>query len=237
MSTPTNTQGRKTAPPFPFHELARVLVIPLVAVGLFIFLYLNQAGEEVAADEDGLTRISLLQKDERFRPLPPEKGGATGSIWYTPSGPELKFQLRAEGLVPGKRYLLEIAVEDTIYTLASRSATMGGELAIDTTLTHFAEGVCVGPNYDPPRALAGPHAIRFWLKLDGNPRTGTGREHSPQFTEGQDLPCSGNGDGDYTYVLFENDVAHFTGSNPQSRSSTSKENPARGPEGPGASNS
>lgn len=203
--------GFRRPPPFPFRELARVLLIPLIAVAIFVVFFLRQPRESAQGDEEGLRRITLLQKDVNFQPVSPSDGGASGSVWYNPSGPLLSFQLQAEGLEPGKRYLVEIAVDEVIYTLASRGASRSGELALDTTLTRFAEGVCVGPNYDPPRPLDGRHALRFWVKKDGNPSAGDGRAHAPQFTEGQHLPCSGNGDGDYTYILFENEVADYAG--------------------------
>jgi hypothetical protein len=198
-------------PSFSLRELARVLLIPVIAVAILVFVFVDMQEGGTPEDEEGLKRIPLVQKDSQFRPIPADAGGASGSVWYTPSGKELSFQLQAQGLAPRKRYLLEMAVGETIYTLASHEATKDGELAVDTTLTSFAEGVCVGPNYDPPRSLQGEHAIRFWLKADGNPPSGSGREHAPQFTDGQDLPCAGNGDGDYTYVLFENELARFTG--------------------------
>ncbi len=211
MSAPQARPGSPGTPPFPFRELARVLAVPLIAVAVFLLLMRFQPRDLSSIVEHGRKRVDLLQKDAQFRAIPPGRGGATGSVWYTLSGPQFGFKLEAKGLKPGKRYLIELAVDETIYTLASRAADSDGKLAIDTTLTAFAEGVCVGPNYDPPRPLDGAHTIRFWVKADGNPPSGSGRIHSPQFTEGQDLPCSGNGDGDYTYVLLENEVAHYAG--------------------------
>ena len=212
MADSTATPRDRHRPPFPFGELARVLLIPLVAVGAFVLINLvSRQHERGGVEEDGLRRIALVEKDADWRPVPRDKGGASGAVWYTPAAPELSFRLEAEGLVPRKRYLIELAVDDDIYTVASRGADRAGELAIDTTLTQFAEGVCVGTNYDPPRPLAGRHELRFWVKTDGSPRSGTDREHAPQSAGGRDLPCSGNGDGDYTYVLHEKDVATYVG--------------------------
>jgi hypothetical protein len=33
----------------------------------------------------------------------------------------------------------------------------------------------------------------------------------PSSAAGSSLPCRGNGDGDFAYVLLENATAHFTG--------------------------
>jgi hypothetical protein len=210
-TTPNAGAGGRTTPPFPVRELLRVLLIPLIAVAVFVLLMRSKPGTLESLTRPGMQRVGLVQKDAQFRPIPPADGGATGTVWYSPSGPKLSFELHARRLKPNRRYLIELGVDDAIYTVASRATDDDGELAIDTTLTSFAEGVCVGPNYDPPRPLAGAHVIRFWVKGDGNPSSGSGREHSPQFTEGQDLPCTGNGDGDYKYVLLENEVAHYTG--------------------------
>jgi hypothetical protein len=211
MSTPQAQPGSRETPPFPFVTLAKVLAVPLIAVAVFLLLMRFQPRDLSGIFEHGRKRVDLLQKDAKFQPIPPGQGGATGSVWYTPSGPQFGFKLEAKGLKPGKRYLTELAVDENIYTLTSHAADSDGKLAIDTTLTAFAEGVCVGPNYDPPRPLDGAHTIRFWVKADGNPPSGSGRIHSAQFKDGQDLPCSGNGDGDYTYVLLENEAARYAG--------------------------
>lgn len=199
---------------FPLGSLLRVLALPLAAVAIFLFLFNEPSGPATPPGAEDLARVGLVQKDANFNPVPADEGGAVGSVWYTPAGDVLELQLRGEGLEPRKRYTLEVGVDGVIFALGTYSSDGDGELAIDTTLTRFAEGVCVGPNWDAPRPLAGPHEIRFWVKRDGNPPDGTGREHAPQYPEGAELPCRGNGDGDYTYVLLENEVARFTGGRP-----------------------
>ncbi|HEV7702741.1 MAG TPA: hypothetical protein VGO46_00560 [Gemmatimonadaceae bacterium] len=158
----------------------------------------------------GMSRVTLAQKDASFRPIPRAAGGATGVVWYAHSGPALQFTLRALGLAPQRRYLLEIQADDAIYSVASYTADARGEIALDTALTNFQEGACVGANYDAPRSVAGTHDVKFWIKRDGNPKSGT----SPNVkagAPGASLPCSGNGDGDYAYMLMENEIAHFSG--------------------------
>jgi len=155
-------------------------------------------------------RVTLAQKDAAFRPIPRAAGGATGVVWYAHSGPALRFVLRAYGLQPLHRYLLEIQADDAIYSVASYTSDAHGQLAVDTALSQFAEGACVGTNYDAPRSVQGAHRVKFWIKRDGNPKSGV----SPNVkagTPGASLPCSGNGDGDYAYMLMENEVAEFTG--------------------------
>ena len=157
-----------------------------------------------------MSRVTLAQKDASFRPIPRAAGGATGVVWYAHSGPALQFSLRALGLQPAHRYLLEIQADDAIYSVASYTSDAHGEIALDTALTQFAEGVCVGANYDAPRPVEGEHQVKFWIKRDGNPPTGV----SPSLKAGAPgaaLPCRGNGDGDYTYMLMENEIAYFKG--------------------------
>jgi hypothetical protein len=157
-----------------------------------------------------MSRVTLAQKDAAFRPVPRAAGGATGVVWYAHSGPALRFTLRAYGLQPLRRYLLEIQADDAIYSVASYTSDARGELALDTALTQFQEGACVGSNYDAPRSVQGPHRVKFWIKRDGNPTSGV----SPGMKAGAlgaALPCRGNGDGNYEYMLMENEVADFTG--------------------------
>lgn len=200
---------RGILPPFPFTELVRVLLLPTVAVAIFVVLFMRQPSGGPAADErEGFERVTLLQKDGQFQAVPPERGGASGTVWYTPSGPAFAFELEAKGLTPRKRYLLELAVDERIYTLASYTADGDGELSVDSTLTQFAEGACTGADRDPPTPLAGQHLIKFWLKRNGAP--GGDADKSRSFGDGGD-PCGGNGDGDYTYVLLENEIARYAG--------------------------
>ncbi len=191
-------------------ERVRSLAAPVAAVVLCIFLYWEKPPESAPAS-DALHRIALSQKDRDFRIIPPARGGAVGSVWYSPRGRGLSFQLAASGLRPGRRYLLELSVDGTIYTVASHTADASGELSIDSTIATFAEGACVGDNFDPPKSTRGAHEVKFWLKNDGNPVAGTMPGRRPASAAGSSLPCRGNGDGDYGYVLLDDAAARFTG--------------------------
>jgi hypothetical protein len=183
-----------------------------LAGALFWFIFVRSSYEqsESVQSRTGMSRVTLAQKDAAFRPIPRAAGGATGVVWYAHSGPALQFILRAYGLQPRRRYLLEIQADDAIYSVASHTSDARGQLAIDTALTRFAEGACVGTNYDAPRPLEGPHRVKFWIKRDGNPTSGVSPSTKPG-APGAALPCRGNGDGDYAYMLMENEVANFTG--------------------------
>lgn len=188
----------------------RTFIAPIVAVVLFIFLYWGNH-EDHSAATGGAQRITLSQKDRHFNIIPPARGGAVGSVWYYPQGGAFTFQFLASGLHPQHRYLLELSVDGTIFTLTSHVATASGEISIDSTITTFQEGACVGDNYDPSLSVRGAHEIKFWLKNDGNPASGTMPGHRRSATGGASLPCHGNGDGNYDYVLLDNEAARFTG--------------------------
>ncbi len=181
-----------------------------MAAILIVFLYLGGTGER-ATVPGGLQRMMLSQKDRDFAIIPPALGGATGSVWYSPRGTALSFRLQASGLHAGRRYLLELSVDGTVYTVASHVADASGEIAIDSTITTFAEGVCVGDNFDRPTPASGAHEVEFWMKNDGNPASGTmpGRKRTSE--GGSALPCHGNGDGNYDYVLLNDGTASFIG--------------------------
>lgn len=183
----------------------------MLAGALFWFIFVRTSvGKTDTVTSTGMARVTLSQKDGAFVPIPRSAGGATGVVWYARSGPALRFTLRALGLAPARRYILEIQADETIYSVASYLSNAGGEIALDTALTTFAEGECVGANYDAPRSVSGEHRVKFWIKRDGNPANGTS-PGARAGTPGASIPCHGNGDGDYAYMLMENEVADFTG--------------------------
>jgi hypothetical protein len=206
-------------PRFPVDTLLKALLPALAATAIVVFIFARSPAVAVKVRGDGMRTVTLSQKDSTFAPIPPSAGGATGEVLYAPRGSGLHFILHAAGLKAAVRYLLELQVDDAIYTVASYTPDPRGALAIDTTLTQFEEGVCVGTNFDPPRPTAGHHRVKFWVKHDGNPATGTMPGIAPT-APGAQLACHGNGDGDFGYVLLENKVADFTGSNPSAHDSS-----------------
>lgn len=159
------------------------------------------------APTTGVAHIGLIQKDAAFRIV---RGGASGDVWFDAAGPTFAFRLSAVGLKPGVHYLIELNVDDASYELESRTPDAGGAIKLDTTLTQFATGACIGGEYLPPRPLRGSHEVKFLIKRDGNPVSGTRRTHSTSLAPPA-LPCHGNGDEDFTYALYEDNVARYTG--------------------------
>ncbi|HEY2895929.1 MAG TPA: hypothetical protein VGJ12_02235 [Gemmatimonadaceae bacterium] len=207
---PSTHKDSRSAPPTTT-RLDPVRIVALAAA-LFWFIFVRSSYDqsESVRPGAGMSRVTLAQKDAAFRPIPRAAGGATGVVWYAHSGPALQFILHAYGLQPLRRYLLEIQADDAIYSVASHESDARGQLAIDTTLSRFAEGACVGTNYDAPRSLEGSHKVKFWIKRDGNPVSGVS-PNTEAAAPGAALPCRGNGDGDYAYMLMENEIANFRG--------------------------
>jgi len=184
-----------------------IMIILLVAWAAHRPLLLVRSDVSAADADPSHRHVNLIRKDADFRPV---ANGAHGRVDYTPEGALFSFQLRADSLAPSLRYLIELDVDGTVYSIASHAADARGALALDTALSTFAEGACVGKNFDAPKAVAGHHTIKFWVKRDGNPASGTSRGTSPG-AAGASLPCAGNGHGDYTYMLLEQQPAEFTG--------------------------
>lgn len=202
----------------PLANVVRALLFPVAATAITVILVRSHAARTAHPPaRGGVAHIALVQKDSLFRPIPPTPGAPTGGVWYRLSGDRFAFTLRASGLVPHRRYELDLAVDGVTYTLASRPADGRGAIAIDTVLDQFAEGACVGANYHAPQAVRGRHRIKFAVKYDGSPPSGTmPATGSDGVRVGADLPCAGNGDGDYRYVLFESAIAEFEGRAPTS---------------------
>ena len=202
---------RPAGPRFSYATLLRALLPALAATGLVAFFFARSpAARKRTPRADGKMSVTLSQKDSAFEPIPPSKGGASGEVLFEPKGPAFHFALRAWAVPPGHRYVLEIQADSTIYSVMSRAPDAHGGLIIDTTLTQFAEGVCVGTNFNAPRAIEGSHAIKFRLKRDGSPASGA-MPGIAASALGAQLACHGNGDGNYDYVLLENEVADFDG--------------------------
>ena len=164
-------------------------------------------GTAKGAAPERVRHIGLSQKDAAFHVIP---GAASGDVWFDAEGPTFAFRLSAAGLKPGVHYLVELYTDGRTYEVASRMADAQGRINLDTTLTRFETGACIGGDYVPPRPLRGDHMIKFLVKRDGNPVSGT-RQALSRSANPPALPCHGNGDEDFTYSLFEDNVAKYTG--------------------------
>ncbi len=214
MSTPTATRSRRISrrPTVTTAGVARLVLVPLTSVAIIVFLCVLPAQRTRAAPANGIGHVGLVEKDSTFHIVAAANGGAFGDVAYTISGPRLEIALSAAGLRPGIHYLVELNVDGTTYEVTSRAADRTGRLVVDTVLTRFDSGVCNGGDYVPPQPLRGSHRLKFLVKRDGNPPDGTKRARGT-VPDGvlPALPCRGNGDNDFSYALFEDNVARFHG--------------------------
>jgi hypothetical protein len=187
--------------------IARLVGVPLVSGAVIIFLC-APASPAPTADTG---RVGLVEKDARWNVVAADKGGASGGVWYSARSPTLHVELRARGLKPSVRYMIEMNVDGKTYEVSSHAADPQGLLAVDTTLTNFANGVCDKGAYIAPEPLHGAHQIKFLVKRDGHPVGGSLRQVGSGGAVAPALPCQGNGDEDFSYALFEDNVAHYTG--------------------------
>jgi len=178
----------------------RAVVPAVVTIVVVIFLYGPKGllSRHASSSTNGVTRIAIATKDSAFNVVPPSRGGASGSVWFRSRGPALALQLRAAGLVPSTRYQLELSTDQAVYTVARLSSDAQGRLAFDTTLSQLADDACVVANRVPPLPLHGRVKIKFWVRRDASPKAAGSA-------------CSGNGDGDSTYALLEENVGTFYG--------------------------
>lgn len=206
MRTPGSGRRR-----FPARELFRFLVLPIALTIIVILVFMKPWRNSEPAREGAYEEVQLVRKGG-LSAITSLFGGASGSVWYTPSGPSLSLRLSADDLDPGSRYIVEIQVDSTVYDVASLPADDNGHLALDSSFASVAEGTCVGDNYDPPfRFEAGrSYTIGFMLKRDGNAATGTQRVPAGGGAVATELRCTGNGDGDYGYALLENRLGAYT---------------------------
>lgn len=187
---------------FSMLHFVRALSLPLIATMVVLLVWrLSQGDAAVHVKTAG--SVALVEKDSEFHVIPASRGGPHGTVAVARRDRALALTLHAQGLAPGRRYAIELKVDDVAYTIASRAADAQGALALDTTLTQFADGVCVGANWRPPRGVTARVHLGFGIKNDGSPPSGTMPATTSEARGGADLPCAGNGDGNFRYVLYE----------------------------------
>lgn len=136
-----------------------------------------------------------------------------GVLYYAPSGSSFEWYFDAESLDPGLRYRIELNVDDSLnYAVGSVAADENGRALAHGTLREFADRYCVGSVNTPPVALSGEHTLAVRIKRDGSSPGESSAESSVTGPASRPLPCTGNGDGRFDYVLHEQKAVSFTGS-------------------------
>ncbi|HEY9517492.1 MAG TPA: glycosyltransferase [Gemmatimonadaceae bacterium] len=155
----------------------------------------------------GFSDIALLAVDSTS-----QSGAPGGVFWYSPSGSSFEWYLRANGLDPGLRYRVEVNVDDSLsYAIGSIAADAGGRLFGHGSTEAFADRYCVGADAPSPIILQGKHRVGIRVKRDGSNPGESSRGGSTTGPSSRDLPCTGNGDDRFDYVLYEQKSAPFVG--------------------------
>ncbi len=125
-----------------------------------------------------------------------------GSFWFHLSdGRTLEWFVRARHLTGGLAYRVELIVDGRArYSVASLRSDAAGTLVGHGVLDAFADRVCVGAEAEPPQPLGAAHEIGVAIKLDGSPSS-RGAGGLPTAAASA-LPCTGNGDGRWSYILL-----------------------------------
>ncbi|HEU4586147.1 MAG TPA: hypothetical protein VFR95_10375, partial [Gemmatimonadaceae bacterium] len=155
----------------------------------------------------------LLVPSKQADGLVAAANGPAGIFYYSPDGDAFEWYLSARSLEPGVRYRLELNVDDSLnYAAGSVMADEAGRVLGHGALGQFVDRYCVGAANTPPIALSGEHTVAVRLKRDGSSPGESSAESSVTGPASRPLPCTGNGDGRFDYVLHEQKRAAFTGS-------------------------
>jgi hypothetical protein len=139
-------------------------------------------------------------------PAPEVNGGdpdasPVGSFWYRFGDGGLEWFVRAQHLESGLAYRVELTVNNSArYSVASLRADAAGALVGHGSLPAFVNQTCVSVDADRSQPFSADEQMGVAIKTDGAPSSG-GQGVSPTSPE-QTLPCSGNGDGRWVYVLL-----------------------------------
>ena len=195
------------------HNVAVTLLIALLCLGT---IHCGASG--LNTTESATARDGLSAADVPLRPPPgfaavslvstgpaSASGTRTGEVFYQPKGDHFEWFVNAQGFTPGSHYRVELNVDDSLnYAIGSIAANSQGQLLGFGVLSRFADRYCVGANGSPPAPLTGPHWIGIRIKEDGS----TPGDHS---ITGSSLPCTGNGDGHFEYMMYEQRIVPFDG--------------------------
>jgi len=195
------------------HNVAVTLLIALLCLGT-----IHCGASDLSTTESVTDRDALSAADIPLRPPPgfaavslvstsaaSTSGTRTGVVFYQPEGDHFEWFVNAQGFTPGYHYRIELNVDDSLnYAIGSIAANAQGQVLGFGVLSRFADRYCVGGNGSPPAPLTGPHWIGIRVKEDGS----TPGDRS---ITGSSLPCTGNGDEHFEYMMYEQRIVPFDG--------------------------
>jgi hypothetical protein len=157
----------------------------------------------IVPDLTGYNTVSLAPDEVR--------GGQTpsGTFRYMLVDGAIDWYLFATHLVPARAYRVVLTAADgKEYAIASRRSDATGTLGMHGVETTLRNRQCVGAEDPSRRTLESARVLRVSLKGDGSPR---GASSNDLLGSRSALPCGGNGDGRFDYVLRSGEpvsVAH-----------------------------
>jgi hypothetical protein len=136
-------------------------------------------------------------------PLGASNAGAqnapSGTFSYLVVGGAIDWYVFAANLVPGRAYRIVLTAADgKEYAVASRRSDGSGTLGAHGVETVLRNRQCVGSEDPSRRALESARTLRVAIKSDGS---ASGASANDVLGSRSALPCGGNGDGNFDYVL------------------------------------
>lgn len=126
-------------------------------------------------------------------------GSATGSFSYFMVDGALDWYAFASHLAPSRAYrIILTAADGKEYAVASRRTDGEGTLGVHGVETMLMNRQCVGAEDPSRRSLQSARSLMISVKSDGSARGASGNDVVGSHSA---LPCGGNGDGDFAYVL------------------------------------
>ncbi|MDQ2767540.1 MAG: hypothetical protein M3Y30_10330 [Gemmatimonadota bacterium] len=126
-------------------------------------------------------------------------GAPEGTFSYVMVDGAISWYVFASHLAPARAYRVVLTAADgKEYAVASRHAGADGSLGAHGVETALMNRQCVGSEDPSRRALQTVGSLSVALKGDGSARGATGND---LFGSRGALPCGGNGDGEFDYVL------------------------------------
>lgn len=151
----------------------------------------------IVPDLTGYSTLQLVPTDPRTRELP------AGTFSYQVVDGALDWYMFVTHLSPERAYRVVVTASDgKEYAIASRRSGGDGSLGAHGVETALMNRQCVGAEDPSRRPLESAGSLRVVIKNDGSAR---GASANDLLGSRSALPCGGNGDGNFDYVLRSTD--------------------------------
>jgi hypothetical protein len=182
---------------------AAALVIGLAACGNGDAVGSDDSAAPAPASFAGFDSIALVPAGAKGR------DGPAGTFYYRIVSESLDWYVAAHAFSGGHAYRVVLTSNDGHeYAVASRHADADGTFAAHGVETNLMNRQCVGVEDPSQRPLADAGPVTVAIKQDGS-APGSSSGSNPLGTRSA-LPCNGNGDGVFDYVLRASDKVRVT---------------------------